>query len=583
MSSASEQPGAAGLAGASDALAAGPDPGVLGVIAELQGKLSALGKAHEEKLKRDEAALAERIRQAEATDAALAKARKAVEDDAKALEGLRAELDADRAALDKARADVQARERAAGELHAAAERARGELAEREAKLKAAEAGSKERERKSQESAARAAAAAAEAAKEAAARAADAIAAIERAEAAEAELERARSERGTAQSKLDDECAALRAAAAELTSRLERAEAAAAEAGNQAASLREQLAQAQAEAESGATASAGAASSAQVAEFEARLAALNEQVNKRDQAIDLLRAKLREASEHASAGSRTGAAIDESVALRRKRLSRYRQLVQNEARKIVAAKDVLGKRQAECELVLAQRAKLVQQAQALAAREAKAGSRRSLVEAAAGVCFAVGAVLLVAVISWGAVSQMFPATYIASAVVAAEPKSSGREPDLAAWQAYHEQLVTDPRLMEEAAERMGRRGIASLASAPALSTRLKTDLMVTSDKPGMIRLELRGQGSERTARELETFVTALVAMANAARETRADGAGSVQSQPAAAGTEPVADQRLMYTGAFTAGGTGLAAIVGLAAWMQLSRAKRRYEAAGLHEE
>jgi len=40
---------------------------------------------------------------------------------------------------------------------------------------------------------------------------------------------------------------------------------------------------------------------------------------------------------------------------------------------------------------------------------------------------------------------------------------------------------------------------------------------------------------------------------------------------------------VYAAGFTAGGTGLAAIIGLLAWTQLSRAKRRYEAAGNHGE
>lgn len=583
MSSAHDQSAETGVGPPGIPGGAGVDPGVLGVIAELQGKLSALGKAHEEKLKRDEAALAERIKQTEAFEKHLAEERRRLEDDKAAMAQLREQLEADAAKLDEKRASVESQESQASELASAVERANKDLAEREARLKAAEAQAKERERKSQESTARAAAATAEAAKEAAARAQEAIAATERAEAAEAELERLRTQQDGAGRKLADEAKALRAQLDATGARAEQAEKKAAAAEADATALRERLAAA-AKSASQASQAGDAALAARVAELDKTVTELNEQIAKRDHAIDLLRTKLAEAAAKASAqpaGGRSGESP--SVTLRRVRLTRYRQLLQNEARKIVAAKNVLSKRQAECESVLAQRAKLVQHAQTLASREAKLGSRRSVVEATAAVCFAAGAVLLVAVLSWGAVSQIFPATYLATAVISAESPKGGREPDLAAWQQYHEQLVNDPRLMEEAAERMARRGIESLSKPPALAQRLKTDLMVTSDKPGMLRLELRGKGSERTARELETFATTLVAMANTGRENRADGAGSMQTQPAASGAEPVADDRLMYTGAFTAGGTGLAAIIGLIAWSQLSRAKRRFEASGIHED
>jgi len=599
MSSAPEHPAATGPAGLSAAggepsgSSGGADPGVLGVIAEMQGKLSALGKAHEERLKRDEAALAERIRHAGALEMRLAAERTKLDNDRQAAAELRERLDAQRAALDEQLAAAAADRAKAQELAAAVEgankdlgqreaglgRREAELAERETKMKAAEAQSKDRERKSQEAAARAAAATAEAANDAAVRAAEAIAATERADAAEAELQRLRTETDRT---LADESRMLRAQLDEAAARADDAQARAQAAQGEAESLREQLAAATAGAARADQASA-ASLNAGAAELEAKVASMGEQIAKRDQAIDLLRARLSEAGERASAQATGPRGAGSSVQVRRQRLTRYRQLVQNEARKIVAAKNVLAKRQAECEAVIAQRAKLVQQAHALATREAKLGSRRSLVEATAGVCFAVGTVLLVAVLSWGVVSQIFPATYLATAVVSAETRGSGREPDLASWQNYHEQLVSDPRLMEETADRMARRGIESLSNAAQLAARLREDLLVTSDKPGMMRLELRGKGAERTARELETFATALVAVANTARESRADGAASMQSTPAASGTEPVDDQRLVYAAGFTAGGTGLAAIIGLLAWTQLSRAKRRYEAAGVVED
>ncbi len=580
----------AGAGGGGGGPLGGADPGVLGVIAELQGKLSALGKAHEDKLKRDQAALTERIQQAGAIEQQLAAQRAKLDDEAVKLRERIAAADAEQAkaqelaaAVEGANKQLAQRETGLAQRESVLTRRETEVGERETKLKAAEVQAKDRDRKSQEAAARSAAAHAEAANEAAARASEAVAATERAEAAEAELERLRAELDGSGRTVSEESRALKAQLEATAARADQASAQAEAAKAEAANLRDQLANAKSAA---ATSQSGdEALLASAVELESRVAGLHEQVAKRDQAIELLRDKLADVT--ARAGQSQGDGADDgrgpSSAVRRRRLSRYRQLVQNEARKIVAAKDVLSKRQAECESVIAQRAKLVQQAQALAHREAKMHSRRSVVEATAAVCFAMGAVLLVAALSWGAVSQIFPATYIASSVVSAESRGGGREPDLAAWQAYHEALVNDPRLMEEGAERMARRGIESLAKAPALTARLKTDLMLTSDHPGMLRLELRGQGAERTARELETFATALVAMANAARESRADGAGTAQTQPSTSGNEPVKDERFMYTAGFTAGGTGLAAIIGLLAWTQLTRAKRRYEAAGIHDE
>lgn len=265
------------------------------------------------------------------------------------------------------------------------------------------------------------------------------------------------------------------------------------------------------------------------------------------------------------------------ARRKERLRLYKGLLQSQARKIVTAKDALAKRQAECEQMLAQRSKLQAAMEAVRSAEKKIASRTARTGAAATVFFAVGSIALIAVLSWAITNQTVPATYIASAVLAPDGRGLSLDSgDVQAWQKYHEGLTRDPGMMEEAAGRFRQRGIVSLGSAPELRSRLSEDLTAQSRQDGSIVLELKGKGAEKTARELDTFVTALASVANASRAGRADGAATEITQPAAAGAEPVEDPRLVYAGGFAGGGVLAAALLGLVVWGRMARSKKSYE-------
>jgi hypothetical protein len=132
------------------------------------------------------------------------------------------------------------------------------------------------------------------------------------------------------------------------------------------------------------------------------------------------------------------------------------------------------------------------------------------------------------------------------------------------------------MVEAAADRFLRRGLASMAVPAELADRLKRDLTTSSKREGSLTVELRGKGAERTERDLDTFVTALVSVANAARSARADGLATLIAQSAHAGHDPVEDPRPTYALGLAGGGLLACGLLGFMVWSRLSRAKHRYE-------
>jgi hypothetical protein len=170
-------------------------------------------------------------------------------------------------------------------------------------------------------------------------------------------------------------------------------------------------------------------------------------------------------------------------------------------------------------------------------------------------------------AWAVATKMAPATYAVRTTIVADGK--GRIPtedELKAWTAAHERLFDDPQFMQLAAERCSQRGIKDLSNAPAVAARLKSDFSYHTDAAGKLTFELRGQGAERTTRELETLTLAAVATANAQREARGDGAATAIESPPTAGSEPISDQRMLYVA--TVGGGGL--LLTFALWLLIYR-------------
>jgi hypothetical protein len=270
------------------------------------------------------------------------------------------------------------------------------------------------------------------------------------------------------------------------------------------------------------------------------------------------------------------------ALRRSRLKRYKQLLSAQSRKVLRAKDALVKRQAECEQVLAQRAALVEKAATLNSREADLAARAARSGGAIiGVC-AAAMLALVCGLAWTVAGKAAPARFAATAVLAAQtPDREPAEGELEAWGESYEELLRDPAVVQEAAQQFSRRAMTELATPPAVQQRVEADLYAHSPQPGKLAIEWRGTGSERSARELETYLAAAVSVAETRRHARGDGALTIIAQAPSAGSEPLDGSRVRYAAGFAVLGVVLTVAASLGGYALIRRQQaslRREESA-----
>ncbi|HYE02123.1 MAG TPA: hypothetical protein VD963_02690 [Phycisphaerales bacterium] len=308
---------------------------------------------------------------------------------------------------------------------------------------------------------------------------------------------------------------------------------------------------------------------------------------RDQAGAALEAARAEAGRLAQELATTGPRAEQAgspapapsarVLRRQQRLALCTNLLRERTRKVMAAKQAVEKRQAECELLLAQRPKLVAAMEGVRAVERGLAARAARRGAAVLVACACVGLAVLAGLCWAVAGQAFPGVYAARGIVAAD--TGGRtltEADLAAWDQFHQQIVRDPQFHAMAAERFAQRGLAHLASPAAVGARVLDALYVDAPAPGQVSYELRGTGSAGTARELDTLLTALVAHANATRGARADGAATAIAQAATCDAEPLRDRRLVAAAGMTGASALGMGLLGLVAWGRMARGAARYE-------
>ncbi|KAA0215037.1 MAG: hypothetical protein DYG94_03700 [Leptolyngbya sp. PLA3] len=269
--------------------------------------------------------------------------------------------------------------------------------------------------------------------------------------------------------------------------------------------------------------------------------------------------------------------DEFITLRRERLSRLRLALREQTRKVRRANALLQERFDQCERLLSRRAELAAAHQALQQQRERAG-RAQARSATAGVMLAFAATLAVLLgLSWVLAEKISPGEYAASAAMEADiTERALNEQELSEWQTYHEQLLEDPRFMETAADLLKRRGITTLATPGALDAYLDTSLTMESPADGKLNLELRGQGSTRTERVLDTLVVAMARAGNRTRGRRLDGATTVVVEPAAARRDPLDQTRLTCAGAIFGGGFLLTSGLGLVVWKRMAAAKSKFE-------
>ncbi len=298
-----------------------------------------------------------------------------------------------------------------------------------------------------------------------------------------------------------------------------------------------------------------------------------------QELSAARAQADAAPAHASDSGDLGPPIrsGDFIEARRERLRQQRKLLRSQAEKVKRAGDAVRDRFEQVEQILAQRAELIAAKKSVDDIRRKSRSRQARSGAIAALFYVTLAMLIYAGIGWVVAQKVAPAIYAVSARVEAD--ASGRPPsaaELEEWRRYHEGLLVDPRFMETAAEKMKQRGIASLATAASLKSRLDADMTLLSDTPGTLTVELRGLGAAKTQRILDTLVTTFVRSANSARERRVDGTNTIIAVAATPDPTPLYDERIYYAAGIAGALTILSSIAAFILWRKLYEAKASIE-------
>ncbi|MBX3364116.1 MAG: hypothetical protein KF866_05060 [Phycisphaeraceae bacterium] len=311
------------------------------------------------------------------------------------------------------------------------------------------------------------------------------------------------------------------------------------------------------------------------ELSARAELAESQLEEAQQRIEDADRALKQTKQAMLSGA-TASLGDELLVLRRRRLKRAHALMRVQAMKIRKASAALSQRFEQCEELLRMRGDVVNAKRKLAEAESSLSRRRAAFKTSWTLLGVLCSVALLCGISWVAAERIAPSEFAAR--VSIVPEAGGRtlsEAEAEEWRRYHESLLTDPRLMENAGQRFSQRGIADLADPAALAAHMKASLVADAPASDRLDLELRGRGSAATQRTLDTFAKAVVSEANAARQRRAVGVLSkLTGEVAVIG--PVSSQRTMYAAVGAGASVVLCGVFGLLAWRRLSRSKDEFE-------
>ena len=271
-----------------------------------------------------------------------------------------------------------------------------------------------------------------------------------------------------------------------------------------------------------------------------------------------------------------------VASRMRRLRACRNVVSARARKLRRAGEVLQQRVEQCDTLLQQRRELAASKRALDELHKRVETARAKQSTALQLCVWLVTLSTLAGLSWVIAGRYSPPSFASKTVIAAETDGANAG-DVVAWDEFHIELLTHPRLIERVAARLQRRGMTDVGTVDAVRTMIETSLTHRELSPGRLEVEVVAQGRERSTRLLETYVTALVAEANEARPRRRDGmATGIELEPVA-GQEPVADLRPKYAGIGLAISAGTAALLWFGLWSAMAKVRARYEASSRLDE
>ncbi|MBL8744794.1 MAG: hypothetical protein JNK58_00400 [Phycisphaerae bacterium] len=306
----------------------------------------------------------------------------------------------------------------------------------------------------------------------------------------------------------------------------------------------------------------------------------EALNARERALAEREAAMQASLSAAPRGS------DEFLRTRRERLKKQRRLLAERAAQLVRAKEAIASRLADTartrtSLPLAGGAVPAQPAPTVSPRPSRTTRGSSF-----GVGMLTSALALAAIAgaSWWVAGVVDQPRFIAQATIGMANQGSLDQPELVeSWSEFHQALATDPQLLEQAAERLKRRGYEEFATPSDLRRLIDESMTIDASIPGRLNLSMLGAGRQRTQRILETYTSILVGMANDSRERRADQSSTIVMIDAKAGDEPVSDHRLPIFG-MVAGAMATACILAGFAGMSLAgRARAANEKTALETE
>lgn len=269
---------------------------------------------------------------------------------------------------------------------------------------------------------------------------------------------------------------------------------------------------------------------------------------------------------------------EECRIRRERLRGVRVALREREAKLNKAREIIRGRHKECERILAMRDR-VARAQEEVETQRETISRQADRSRVAGVVLKlVIAVAILGGLSWAVADRVAPTMDLVRATIAVQ--GAGNDAGaVAEWAMYSQSLSMDPRLIEETAARLKRRGVEELATPGALDAYFQESLNIDSQKPGEMNVALKGAGGGATRRVLETYLAAFVAIANDARGQHANQASTIVSVNATVDSPPLQDDRIRWAGAMWGGSTLLLMLIGWALWSKLASSAGRTESAG----
>lgn len=263
--------------------------------------------------------------------------------------------------------------------------------------------------------------------------------------------------------------------------------------------------------------------------------------------------------------------------RRRRLKLMHAMLRDRTDKVRKASEALRHRFEQCEGVLKQRAELAATRERIIEAEKRIQNASSRTRAAAVTLCAVATMGVIGGLSWALARQVAPATFVATAELAADGRGRTLQPgELQEWQNYHEKMFSDPRFHQMAAERFQRLGMASVGTPTDVKRLVEERIRWESLNPGQMSLHLQGQGSRNTERMLNTFAAAFASHANAAQTARTDGGVTRVTQEARTGDEPIDNTRTYWALAMMGIGTSICFFVATALWKKLAGAKTAFE-------